>query len=178
MLTAWPELWPSPWPGGALDQLLAVGNAGLLVCLRDAVDVAAERDDGWARAPARYPGGRHAGNAALDGEAVLLQHVSEVVRGLELLVCQLAEAEHGVVHHLRKLAPRFHAFDHARLELFEPGDVGGPLLCHRGATREKKRGEREPPKRAGFPSLHADHRALPHYGDFYDTVGRSAGVST
>ena len=47
-----------------------------------------------------------------------------------------------------------------------------------GATREKKRGEREPPKRAGFPSLHADHRALPHYGDFYDTVGRSAGVST
>jgi hypothetical protein len=73
----------------------------------------------------------------------------------------------------RKLAPRFYAFDHARLELFEPGDVGGPLLCHRGATREKKRGEREPPKRAGFPSLHADHRALPHYG-----VGRSAGVST
>ena len=71
--------------GRALDQLLAVGNAGLLRCLRDAVDVAAERDDGRARAPARYPGGRHAGNAALDGEAVLLQHVSEVVRGLELL---------------------------------------------------------------------------------------------
>src|SRR5262249_46939679 len=85
------------------------------------------------------------------------------------------EAEHAVVHHLRKLAPRFHAFDHDGFELFEPGRVGCcPLLCDRGAAREKKCGECEPPKRAGFPSLHADHRALRQYG--IPCHGRSPGL--
>ena len=110
--------------GRALDQLLAIGDAGLLRDFGKAVDVAAERDDRMAGAPARDPGGRHAGDAALDGEAVLLEHVGQIFRGLEFLVGEFAEAEHGVVHHLRELAPRFDAGDQLGLEVLDPRGIG------------------------------------------------------
>ena len=50
--------------------------------------------------------GRNAGDAALDREAVLLEDAGEVLRRLELLEAELAEAEHLIVHLLDVLAHR------------------------------------------------------------------------
>ena len=92
----------------AFDDRLAIGDARLLRRLRDAVDVRAERDDRLARSPARHPRGRNAGEVLLDREAVLLQDVGQVLRRLELLEAELAEAEHLIVHALDVFA---HAVD-------------------------------------------------------------------
>ena len=89
--------------GGALDERVEVGDAGLLGGLRDAVDVAAERDHRRAGAPARHPGGGDAGDPFLDLEAVVAEDAGEVAGGLDLLEAELAEAEDGVHDHLGQL---------------------------------------------------------------------------
>src|SRR5438874_1780389 len=78
----------------ALDQRLAPGDAGYLRRFRQAVDVGAERDHWPARTPARNPAGRQARDVALDREAILLQHIGEILRGLDFLIGELAVGEH------------------------------------------------------------------------------------
>ncbi len=90
------------------DDGIVVGDAGLLRGLRNVVDVRAERDHRLARTPARGPRRRDAGDAALDGEAVLLEDAGQVLRRLDLLETELAEAEDHVGHLLRHHA---HAVD-------------------------------------------------------------------
>ena len=131
--------------GRAFDQRLAISDAGLLRGLRQAIDVAAERDDRLPGTPPGDPCGRDAGNAALDRKAVLLQHGGQVFRGLEFLVGELAEAEHGVVHDLGELAPRLDAADDGGLENLDPGGVVlrfGCFLRRGGGRHNEKRGNR------------------------------------
>ena len=89
--------------GGAFDQWVEIGDARLLRRLRDAVDVASQRDHGRARTPARHPGRRDAGDPFLDLEAVVPQDAGEVAGGFDLLEAEFPEAEDGVHHHLRQL---------------------------------------------------------------------------
>ena len=117
MLSGMPELWPSPCPGAPSTSGIAIGDAGLLRALRDAVDVGAKRDHGLAAAPFGDPRGRDARDAARDLEAVLLEDAGEVARRLDLLKAQLAEAEHRVHHLLRQRG--------------QAVDVGGGLLLQR-----------------------------------------------
>ena len=112
--------------GRALDDGLVPGDAGLLRSLRDIVDVRTQRDHRLAFAPGGQPGGRNAGDAALDLEAFLLQNSGEILGGFEFLEAQLAEAEDAVDHHLRLL---LHAVDGA-------GEIGlnGGLFFRRGCA--------------------------------------------
>ena len=137
MFSGMPELWPSPWPGRAFDQRVAIGDAGLLRGLRDAVDVGAERDDRLAAAPGGHPGGGDAGDAALDREALLLEDAGEVLRGLELLEAEFAEAEHHVVHLLAEVEHRrrLHLGSHRGLDAGDPGVNGARLDGDRGGRR-------------------------------------------
>src|SRR5207249_12218803 len=84
--------------------------------------------------------------------------------GLEFLVGELAEAEDGVVHDLRELAPLLDAVDHDRLEFFDPPDVvfrsGGVLLEGR-TPRKQKHNERQSRHGLNFHSIPAEHRAPP-----------------
>jgi len=96
-------LWPSPWPGAALDDRVAKGHPGLLRGLRDAVDVRAHRDHGFAGAPGGHPRGGDARHAALDLETVLLEKACQVLRRFDFLEAELTEAEHRVHHLLREL---------------------------------------------------------------------------
>src|ERR671922_395483 len=105
--------------GGAFDQRLAIREAGLLRGFGKAVDIAAERNDRTAGAPARDPGGGNARHATLDREPVLLEHIGEVFRGLEFLVGELAEADHCVVYDLRELASGLDPVDDDGLEFFD-----------------------------------------------------------
>ena len=77
----------------AFDDRIVIRDAGLLRRLRNAVDVRAQRDHRLARSPGRHERGRDAGDALLDGEAVLPQDVDQVRLRLDLLEAELAEAE-------------------------------------------------------------------------------------
>ena len=92
--------------GRALDHRVVIGHTGRLVALRNAVDVGAERDHRLAAAPLGHPRGRDAGDAVLDGEAVVAQQLAQVALGLDLLEADLAEAEDHVVHLLAELEHR------------------------------------------------------------------------
>jgi hypothetical protein len=81
----------------ARDHRFVIRHAGLLRRLRDVVDVRPEGDDWLPRSPPRSPRGRDSGDPVLNGEAVLLEDVGEVLRGLEFLEAELAEAEDRVV---------------------------------------------------------------------------------
>ena len=119
--------------GRAFDHRLVPADAGLLRSLRDVVDIGAERDHRLAGSPRRHPRGGNAGDAALDLEAFLLENAGEVLRGLELLEPELAEAEDAIDHDLRLL---LHGVDLA-------GEVGlhGGLPFRRG-LRLCKRADR------------------------------------
>ena len=130
MMTAWPELWPLAVAGGALDEWVEVGDAGLLGRLRDAVNVAAEGDHRRAGAPARHPGGGDAGDPLLDLETVVPEDAGEVAGGLDLLEPEFAEAEDGVHDHLRQLG----AFGGA---LVGDGAEGFGVLGGGGGQRER-----------------------------------------
>src|SRR6185369_8138129 len=54
--------------GGAGNHDIVRGGGRLLIRLRNAVDVRAERDDRRSLAPSGHPGGGYAGDAAFDGE--------------------------------------------------------------------------------------------------------------
>src|SRR5207253_2869026 len=94
--------------GGAFDDWIVIGDARLLRRLRDPVDVGADGDYRFARAPGGHPGGRNRRNASLDRESVLLEDAGEILRGFHLLKTELPEAEHLIDHLLRELA---HAVD-------------------------------------------------------------------
>ena len=64
-----------------------------------------------------------------NGEAVLLEDVGDVLRGLEFLERELAEAEDRVVHLLRELGAGLDAFDGALLQFGDPLHLG----CVRGS---------------------------------------------
>ena len=94
----------------AFDQRVAVGDAGLLRRLRDAVDVGAERNHRLAGSPARHERGRDAGDPLFDREPVLLQEVDQIAVRLLLLKAELTVAEDLIDHLLRE---RRHAVDGA-----------------------------------------------------------------
>ena len=124
---------PFAVPRRAVDDRIVIGDAGLLRRLRDAVDVGAERDDRLARAPARHPRGRNAGQILLHGKAVFPENPGDVLRRLELLKPELAEAEDLIVH------PR-DVFAHA-VDL--KADVALVLLQLRvGGSRRRRRDSR------------------------------------
>ena len=102
----------------ALDHRRPPGDARLLRGLGNAVYVAAQCDHRTPGAvgPACDPSGRQARSAPLDREAVLLEQVGEVARGLDLLEAELAEAEDHVVDLLSELRARFDAGDGAALQ--------------------------------------------------------------
>src|SRR5438477_618168 len=90
----------------AFDDRIVIGDAWLLRCLRDAVDIGSDCDHRLARAPRRHPRGRNAGDAAFDPERVFLENFREVLGGLDLLEPELSEAEYLIDHLLRELAHR------------------------------------------------------------------------
>ena len=118
--------------GSALDKRVVVGDAGFLGGLRDAVDVAAERDHRRARTPARHPGGGDAGDAFLDLEAVVPEDAGEVARGLDLLEAEFAEAEDGVHDDLGQLGALGGA-------LVGDGAEGFEVLGGGGGRQERER---------------------------------------
>src|SRR5436309_3198590 len=81
-------------------------HGALLRRLWNAVDVRAECDHRLARPPACGPRGGNAGDPLLDGEAVLLQDVGEILRRLDFLEAELAEAENRVIPFLNVLLHR------------------------------------------------------------------------
>src|SRR5207249_11580648 len=150
-------------PRSPFDQRLAIGDAGLLRGFWKAIDIAAERNDRTAGAPARDPGGGYARHAPLDGETVLFEQPGQIFRGLEFLVGELAEAEDGVVYDLRELAPLLDAVDHDRLEFFDPPDVvfrSGGVLRAGGTPRKQKHNERQSRHGLNFHRVPTEHRDL------------------
>ncbi len=87
----------------ARNDGVVIRHARLLRGLRNAVEIGAQRDHRLARAPRRHPRRRYSRDAVLDLEAILLQQIGQVLRRLELLEAELAEAEHRVDHHLHEL---------------------------------------------------------------------------
>src|SRR5690606_38407095 len=126
-----PRIVPLAMPGSAFDDRVAVGDAGLLRRLRNAVDIRAERDNGFARAPARHEGPRNTGDALFHLEAVLAEQVHEVPVGLDLLKAQFTEAEDLVDHLLCEVA---HAFDFGD----DPGLQTGDTLAVGDDTRVRR----------------------------------------
>ena len=122
----------------ALDHRIVLGHAGLLRGLRNVVDIGAERDHRLALAPGRHPRRRNAGDAALDPEAFFLEDAGEVLRRLEFLEPEFAEAEDAVHHHLRLF---LHGVDLA----VEIGLHGGFFL---GLRKQTGGGQYENSKRA------------------------------
>ena len=106
--------------GRAFDHRRVVGDARLLRRLRDAVDVGAQRDHRLARAPRRHERGRDTGDALLDGEPVLLQHVDQVAVRLDLLKSELGEAEDRIDHLLREVLHRVDVLERVSLETLRP----------------------------------------------------------
>ncbi len=100
---------PFTMSGRSRNHRVLVGHAGFLRRLRNPVDVGAKGDHRLARSPRGHPCGRNVGDAALHGEAVLLENRGQVLRRLELLKPELAEAEDGVHHLLRELRHRLDA---------------------------------------------------------------------
>src|SRR5690606_5499475 len=105
--------------GCAFDQRIMVGDAGLLRGLRDAIDVAAERDHGLPRAPGGDPRGRYPGDSFLDRESVLTENADQVFRRLDFLKAELAIAEDLIDHLLRELRHGVHAGDGFTLQRSE-----------------------------------------------------------
>ena len=103
----------------AIDHRVVVRDARLLVALRDAVDIRAERDHRLAAAPRRHPRAGDTGHAVFHREPVLAQQAAEVFLRLELLKSDLREAEDHVVHLLAEIehGRRRHVGIDERLEL-------------------------------------------------------------
>jgi hypothetical protein len=126
--------------GRAFDHRLMPGDGRLLRCLRNVVDIGAERDDRLALAPGSHPSRGDAGHAALDLETFLFEDSREVFGGFELLEAQLAKAEDTIDHDLRLL---FHGIDLAS----EVGLHGGLAfrrdfgLTEQTGGRQQQRGE-------------------------------------
>ena len=116
----------------------------------------AQRDHRLARPPGGDPRGGNAGHAALDLEAFLLQNAGEVLRGLEFLEAQLAEAEDAVHHHLRLL---LHGVDLA-------GQVG----LHGGFFLGSDFGLRQEREYAGEYTEGHEHGCLPHWNSVPDAA--------
>ena len=91
-------------------------HAGPLRRLRDVVEVGAERDHRLPRAPRREPRRRDPGVILLHRESVLAQQRDDVLRGLELLEAELAEAEDLVHHLLSELRAAVDVVAHLALE--------------------------------------------------------------
>src|ERR1051325_2430050 len=122
MLSGTPLLCPSPWAG-----------------LRDAVDVRAEGDHGLPAPPARHPRRGDPGHAALEREAVALEHPGQVPRGLHLLHAELAEGVDLVDHLLRERRLRIDGAGEFRLEAVEPRIRG--RLCGDARAQQQQRDE-------------------------------------
>jgi hypothetical protein len=69
--------------------------------------------------PSRHPSSRQAGSTALDREAVFLQQLGQVARGLDFMEAELAKAEQRIVDLLGKLGA---ALDPAGGLRLEPGE--------------------------------------------------------
>src|SRR6185503_5893423 len=133
--------------GCAFDDRRVIGDARLLRALRNAVDVGTERDDRPARPPARDPSGREPRDIPLHLETVLLEDSRQVLRCLNLLVAQLAEAEHHVDHLLSGGEAGVDVVRHLRLQRRQPAVV----LLTRGRDDERsdqRQTERSRPQHA------------------------------
>ena len=126
--------------GRALDQGFVPRNPGLLVRLRQAVDVRAQGDDRLARPPGREPRRRDAGDAFRDGKPVLAQHAGQVAGRLDFLKAQLTEAEDLIDHLLRERLHGVDLRDRLLFQRLQPG-VGG--VGARRGRRTLRRGRRE-----------------------------------
>ena len=118
---------------------VASGRGRLLIGLRNAVDVRAERDDGFAAAPLRYPRGRHAGDTALDSEAVLFEDVGEVLRCLGFLHAEFTEGKDLIGHLLRELRATVDRFGEFGFQALDAWVSGG--LCVQQRRCKCERGE-------------------------------------
>jgi hypothetical protein len=114
-----------------------IGDARLLRCLRDAVDVGAERYYRLAGPPRRHEGRRDARDAFLYGESVLLQDVDQITVRLDFLEAELGEAEYRIHHLLREILHRLHVFDGLRFQALGAGVILG--LGRRGFRRRSAR---------------------------------------
>ena len=82
-------LWPQPWPGAPSTIGLLGRDAPLLGQHGQGVELAQQADDRLSRAVGRDEAGRHAGQAALDLEAGLLERVGQELGGSEFLQAEL-----------------------------------------------------------------------------------------
>ena len=121
----------------AFNHRGVVGDARLLRRLRNAVDVRAKRDHRLPRSPRRHERGRNSGDALLDREPVLLQHVDQVAVGLDLLEPELGEAEDRIDHLLREHLHRLDVLHRLGLEALR-----ARVIFHRTGRRRRGRGRR------------------------------------
>jgi hypothetical protein len=131
----------------AFEKRIVVRHAGLLRPRRDAVDIGAKRDHRLPRSPRRHPRRRNAGDPLFDCEPLLPQDVREVLRRLDLLKPELAEAEHGVDHLLSEVLKVVDAGSSFGLERAQPR-FG--LRIHRPRWRGRGR------RRARLLCMHVD----------------------
>jgi hypothetical protein len=101
-----------------------IGYARLLAGFRDAVYVGADGDNGLAATPGGYPGGGHAGDVFLDGEALFFEQRGQVRVALHFLETQLREAKQHIVDLLRLCGAGLYGGYGLGLELIE-GRGGG-----------------------------------------------------
>src|ERR1700741_293996 len=123
--------------GSAFDQRIVIRNAGFLRGLWNAIDVRAECDDGLASAPRSDPRGGNAGDALLDLEALFFENAGEVLRGLNFLKAEFAEAENHVDHDLRLLRHGGDVRDDLRFVIIDRRRA----QCDTGLSAGKQSGE-------------------------------------
>ena len=157
-------------PRRPVDQRLAVRRAGRLRRLRDAVDVAAERDHRPSGTPPGEPAARHARRPELDLETLPLEDPGEVTLGLELLEAELAEAELGVDHPLDEDAPVVDVLEHLFPELLQPVLATG-LRFGAGTRFGRPRTDRSQGDDDGDGNDAGDDRSREH-GAHVDPPGR------
>ena len=82
--------------GGAFDHRLAIGDAGHLRRLGNAVDIRAECNDRFAAAPGRPPGAGNPGYAGFNRKAVFLKNLCQVALCFKFLEAQFGKGEQAV----------------------------------------------------------------------------------
>ena len=120
-------------------QRVARRRTGLLVGLRNAVDVGAQGDHRRSAAPLCHPRRRDPGHTPFNGEAVLLQHARQILRCLGFLHPEFTEREDLIDHLLCESGAPIDTPDQLGFEDVDAG-VGA---CLRAKNRRKCRAENQ-----------------------------------
>ena len=103
-----PGVVPFAMTGSAFDHGIVIGDAWFLRGSGDTVDVGDESNHWLAGTVSRDPSRRNSRHATFDRKSVFLQQARHILRSLNFLKAQFAEAKNLIHHLLDELLPGVH----------------------------------------------------------------------